>query len=119
MPGQPDAASTSASLGFVVERILAFRFDDLDLKLREEAQLVRVSERFRVIAIGLPVPPFPGFPLDPPLRSRFVARQVLRILEEEGLLCSSEAAGDNAEPPPSPPNFVKFCKICVKFRHFF
>ena len=54
----------------------AGRFDLLDEKLREEAKLVRVSERFRVIAIGLPVPPFPGFPLDPPLRSRFVARRM-------------------------------------------
>eukprot|EP00755_Sulcionema_specki_P015420 Sspe_Gene.9679::Locus_3257_Transcript_1_1_Confidence_1.000_Length_5642::g.9679::m.9679 len=33
--------------------------------------LVRVSPRFMVIAIGLPVPPFPGAPLDPPFRSRF------------------------------------------------
>jgi hypothetical protein len=34
-------------------------------------RLVRVSEDFRVIALGLPVPRFPGFALDPPLRSRF------------------------------------------------
>lgn len=40
--------------------------------------LVRVSERFRVIAIGVPSPPFPGNPLDPPLRSRFSARHVAR-----------------------------------------
>ena len=38
--------------------------------------LVRVSPRFRVIALGLPVPPFIGRPLDPPLRSRFQARSV-------------------------------------------
>eukprot|EP01065_Artemidia_motanka_P045422 TRINITY_DN667_c0_g1_i1.p1 TRINITY_DN667_c0_g1~~TRINITY_DN667_c0_g1_i1.p1 ORF type:complete len:1933 (+),score=528.40 TRINITY_DN667_c0_g1_i1:53-5800(+) len=36
--------------------------------------LVRVSPRFRVVALGLPVPPFAGAPLDPPLRSRFQAR---------------------------------------------
>jgi hypothetical protein len=30
-----------------------------------------VHEDFRVIATGLPVPAFAGFPLDPPLRSRF------------------------------------------------
>jgi von Willebrand factor A domain-containing protein 8 len=29
-----------------------------------------------VIALGLPVPEFPGFPLDPPLRSRFQSRYV-------------------------------------------
>ena len=34
-------------------------------------QLVRVSEDFRVIALGLPVPQYIGNPLDPPLRSRF------------------------------------------------
>lgn len=50
------------------------RFDGLGPELREKANLVRVSDNFRVIALGLPVPPFPGFPLDPPLRSRFVAR---------------------------------------------
>jgi len=39
-------------------------------------KLVRVSERFRVIALGLPVPKYPGNPLDPPLRSRFQARDI-------------------------------------------
>ncbi|KJE89891.1 hypothetical protein CAOG_008496 [Capsaspora owczarzaki ATCC 30864] len=39
-------------------------------------KLVRVSERFRVIALGLPVPRFQGNPLDPPLRSRFQGRDV-------------------------------------------
>jgi hypothetical protein len=34
-------------------------------------QLVRVHPRFRVVALGLPSPPYPGYPLDPPLRSRF------------------------------------------------
>ncbi|KAF8508458.1 AAA domain-containing protein [Hysterangium stoloniferum] len=29
---------------------------------------------FRVIALGVPVPPYKGFPLDPPFRSRFQAR---------------------------------------------
>jgi MoxR-like ATPase len=33
--------------------------------------LVRVSEKFRVIGITIPVPPYDGNPLDPPLRSRF------------------------------------------------
>lgn len=38
--------------------------------------LVRVSEDFRVIALGLPIPRYRGAPLDPPLRSRFQARNV-------------------------------------------
>ncbi|GMF11715.1 unnamed protein product [Phytophthora lilii] len=38
--------------------------------------LVRVHPDFRVIALGLPVPPYPGRTLDPPLRSRFQARNI-------------------------------------------
>jgi hypothetical protein len=46
-----------------------------ELGLSEEALaargLCRAHPDFMAIAIGLPVPPFPGRPLDPPLRSRF------------------------------------------------
>ena len=41
--------------------------------------LVRVSERFRVIALGLPVPHYRGNPLDPPLRSRFQGRDIRQL----------------------------------------
>lgn len=41
--------------------------------------LVRVSENFRVIALGLPVPKYRGAPLDPPLRSRFQARDITPV----------------------------------------
>lgn len=56
------------------------RYDHL-LKLYGEVQLkqmnlVRVHPNFKVIALGLPVPKFPGNPLDPPLRSRFQARDI-------------------------------------------
>ena len=37
---------------------------------------MRVDEKFRVIALGLPVPRYKGNPLDPPLRSRFQARDI-------------------------------------------
>ena len=46
----------------------------------ENSGLIRVDEFFRVIALGLPVPLFRGAPLDPPLRSRFQARQVSESL---------------------------------------
>lgn len=36
----------------------------------DERRIVRVHPDFRVIATGLPVPPFEGRTLDPPLRSR-------------------------------------------------
>ncbi|KAK2840347.1 hypothetical protein Q5P01_014087 [Channa striata] len=39
-------------------------------------KIVRVSEDFRVIALGLPVPKYKGNMLDPPLRSRFQARDI-------------------------------------------
>ncbi|KAJ8731178.1 hypothetical protein PYW07_004342 [Mythimna separata] len=42
-------------------------------------RLVRVDENFRVIALGLPVPRYSGQPLDPPLRSRFQARDVATV----------------------------------------
>ncbi|KAI8617008.1 AAA domain-containing protein [Chytriomyces sp. MP71] len=44
--------------------------------IRGRAQLVRTSERFIVIGLGLPVPKYEGHPLDPPLRSRFQARNI-------------------------------------------
>ncbi|XP_062831671.1 von Willebrand factor A domain-containing protein 8 isoform X2 [Anolis carolinensis] len=58
----------------------AERYDKL-LKEHDKAELdawriVRVSENFRVIALGLPIPRYLGNPLDPPLRSRFQARDV-------------------------------------------
>uniref|UniRef100_A0A1Y1MII6 von Willebrand factor A domain-containing protein 8 n=1 Tax=Photinus pyralis TaxID=7054 RepID=A0A1Y1MII6_PHOPY len=45
--------------------------DELDKR-----KLVRVDEHFRVIALGLPVPKYIGNPMDPPLRSRFQARDI-------------------------------------------
>ncbi|XP_076841646.1 von Willebrand factor A domain-containing protein 8 isoform X2 [Brachyhypopomus gauderio] len=45
----------------------------------DEWKIVRVSEDFRVIALGLPVPRYKGNPLDPPLRSRFQARDIYHL----------------------------------------
>ncbi|XP_036788326.2 von Willebrand factor A domain-containing protein 8 isoform X2 [Manis pentadactyla] len=55
----------------------AFYLDQDHTKTELDAwKIVRVSENFRVIALGLPVPRYPGNPLDPPLRSRFQARDI-------------------------------------------
>lgn len=57
----------------------AKQFDSLKFQenaLNLENKTVRVSERFLVIALGAPVPLYPGYPLDPPLRSRFQCRQI-------------------------------------------
>ncbi|CAH0398204.1 unnamed protein product [Chilo suppressalis] len=60
-------------------------------------RLVRVDENFRVIALGLPVPRYTGQPLDPPLRSRFQARDVATIGFGEHFSYLKEAA-PQAEP---------------------
>ncbi|TWW81216.1 von Willebrand factor A domain-containing protein 8 [Takifugu flavidus] len=58
----------------------ATRYDKLLQEHTKEVldswKIVRVSEDFRVIALGLPVPKYKGNPLDPPLRSRFQARHI-------------------------------------------
>ncbi|XP_049873594.1 von Willebrand factor A domain-containing protein 8 [Pectinophora gossypiella] len=55
-------------------------------------RLVRVDENFRVIALGLPVPRYSGQPLDPPLRSRFQARDVAAAGFGEHLTALKEEA---------------------------
>ena len=63
------------------------RYDNLLKVHGEEVMknlgLVRVSKDFRVIAIGLPVPKYRGSPLDPPLRSRFQAREITSLSYSE------------------------------------
>jgi len=59
----------------VVEFVLLLSQDHSKQEL-DDLKLVRVNERFRVLALGLPVPRYQGNPLDPPLRSRFQARDV-------------------------------------------
>ncbi|XP_044761445.1 von Willebrand factor A domain-containing protein 8 [Coccinella septempunctata] len=76
--------------------IPAHRYDELLEKYGEEEmnkwKLVRVDENFRVIAIGLPVPRYRGNPLDPPLRSRFQARDVNMFSYQEYLTAMKEVA---------------------------
>eukprot|EP00301_Raphidiophrys_heterophryoidea_P006912 c12743_g1_i1.p1 GENE.c12743_g1_i1~~c12743_g1_i1.p1 ORF type:complete len:1447 (+),score=378.72 c12743_g1_i1:119-4342(+) len=65
---------------------------DLTQETSLSKKLLRVSPQFLVIAIGLPVPPYIGMPLDPPLRSRFAAFPVpypltsdtLQMLQNDG-----------------------------------
>lgn len=42
----------------------------------EAKKIVSVSSQFLVIALGVAVPKYRGFPLDPPLRSRFQCRKI-------------------------------------------
>jgi MoxR-like ATPase len=48
-------------------------------------RLERVSENFQIVALGLPVPPYVGHALDPPLRSRFQGRVVDMPMDLMGL----------------------------------
>ncbi|XP_023163601.1 von Willebrand factor A domain-containing protein 8 isoform X2 [Drosophila hydei] len=63
------------------------RYDNL-LKTHSQQQLkswglLRVSEHFRIVAIGLPTHKYKGTPLDPPLRSRFQSRNILPYTFEQ------------------------------------
>ncbi|XP_030379165.1 von Willebrand factor A domain-containing protein 8 [Scaptodrosophila lebanonensis] len=66
------------------------RYDKL-LETHSKAQLdewglLRVSENFRVVALGLPTQKYKGTPLDPPLRSRFQSRNIAHYSYDELLL---------------------------------
>jgi hypothetical protein len=78
----------------------ASRYDSLSEAERAAARVVRVHPDFRVIALGVPVPPFPGNPLDPPLRSRFQARRIDRTPSQAliGSMQSSAETGREAIP---------------------
>ncbi|CAI2356267.1 unnamed protein product [Caenorhabditis sp. 36 PRJEB53466] len=52
------------------------KYDEATLK---KMGMERVSENFHVIALGLPVPRFPGNSLDPPFRSRFQCRNIQEL----------------------------------------
>ena len=63
-----------------------------------ERKLERVSEDFFVIALGVPVPPFKGYSLDPPFRSRFQCRCIApNSFEEIYEQCSAVAPLVDAE----------------------
>ena len=79
---------------FLVE---AARYDALRAKLPAEEfalkNLERVHQDFMIIALGLPVPAFPGAALDPPLRSRFQAR-TLGVLDAPARMRALNAAAE-------------------------
>ncbi|CAG8469528.1 17842_t:CDS:10 [Acaulospora morrowiae] len=63
------------------------RYDSLcktvEKSVMDDWKLVKVPERFIVMALGLPIPPYIGHPLDPPLRSRFQCRDVKQPIFED------------------------------------
>lgn len=106
--------------------VSADRYDNLlkdhSKEVLDEMGLLRVSNDFRVIALGLPIPKYRGSPLDPPLRSRFQARDIASLsygemlqemkdfspnAPEEGLkkLLSFGFAVSSSDSPASFPDF--------------
>ncbi|CAL8113760.1 unnamed protein product [Orchesella dallaii] len=80
-----------------------FRYDALLQEFGDEVlkswKLERVHQDFRIIALGLPVPTFKGNPLDPPLRSRFQARNIQSIERDEVLDVIHHTVGiDHSHP---------------------
>lgn len=78
-------------------------------KILDSWKLVRVSENFRVVALGLPVPPFKGNPLDPPFRSRFQARNVSTNFDDY------LPEIDSLSNVSSPKVFKNFLSACFAF----
>lgn len=58
------------------EKLRAFKADEAQRKNSSASRFIPVHPDFRVIATGVPVPPYRGYPLDPPFRSRFQARWI-------------------------------------------
>ncbi|GAA5826620.1 hypothetical protein JCM11251_002821 [Rhodosporidiobolus azoricus] len=52
------------------------RYDLMITNGEDTRGFIPTHPAFRVIALGCPVPPFPGLPIDPPFRSRFQSRYV-------------------------------------------
>ncbi len=58
------------------EKLEAFQREEGQNKQGNASRFIPVHPNFRVIATGVPVPPYRGYPLDPPFRSRFQARWI-------------------------------------------
>ncbi|KAI0372412.1 hypothetical protein BV20DRAFT_939833 [Pilatotrama ljubarskyi] len=82
------------------------RYALLDPDEPGSSAFIPAHKNFRVIAIAAPVPPYPGYPLDPPFRSRFQAR----FVDPLGSLLAL-ARGD--VPPPSARMYEKLRDIIL------
>ncbi|KAI0074593.1 hypothetical protein K474DRAFT_1709721 [Panus rudis PR-1116 ss-1] len=65
--------------------------------VRSGKRFVPAHQNFRVFAIAAPVPPYPGYPIDPPFRSRFQARFIDPIGSMLSLQKHSETKPDPTE----------------------
>ncbi|KAE9393793.1 hypothetical protein BT96DRAFT_958988 [Gymnopus androsaceus JB14] len=67
------------------------RYELLDEEDKKKKKFIPAHKNFRVIAIAAPVPPYPGYPLDPPFRSRFQAR----FIDPLGAMLALAAGGSS------------------------
>ncbi|THU86917.1 hypothetical protein K435DRAFT_804710 [Dendrothele bispora CBS 962.96] len=72
-----------------------------------DEKFIPAHKNFRVIAIAAPVPPYPGYPLDPPFRSRFQAR----FVDPVGALLT--LADSMSTPEDAGPLFLKLRDIIL------
>ncbi|KAH7915875.1 AAA domain-containing protein [Hygrophoropsis aurantiaca] len=72
---------------------------------------IPAHKAFRVIAIAAPVPPYPGYPLDPPFRSRFQAR----FIDPVGALLALSNSSPSAST--APPFFQKIRDIILSTQY--
>eukprot|EP00930_Biecheleria_cincta_P096896 TRINITY_DN88669_c0_g1_i1.p1 TRINITY_DN88669_c0_g1~~TRINITY_DN88669_c0_g1_i1.p1 ORF type:complete len:1490 (+),score=245.98 TRINITY_DN88669_c0_g1_i1:43-4470(+) len=70
-------------------------------------RLLPVSKDFLVVAIGLPVPKYPGSQLDPPLRSRFAGRTIHSLSPTDELALLQEVA------PSAPKDILQKLVGCI------
>lgn len=56
--------------------VSAARYDKMVQNGEDRTGFIPAHPDFRIIALGVPVPPYPGLPIDPPFRSRFQARYI-------------------------------------------
>ncbi|KAH9809964.1 AAA domain-containing protein [Melampsora americana] len=79
------------------------RYESLSRKGSLPSNFISASRSFQVICISLPVPPFTGYPLDPPFRSRFQARYIDSLGASLAL----------ASPFSSHPLWIKFKEVVM------
>ncbi len=79
-----------------------------------DKQFIPAHKNFRVVAIAAPVPPYTGYPIDPPFRSRFQAR----FMDPIGAMLSLSPpkhpkTGDGKDDTVLPPLFDKLRSIIL------
>ncbi len=87
------------------------RFFLLDSTVKDDSgkRFIPAHKNFRVVAIAAPVPPYTGYPIDPPFRSRFQAR----FVDPVGALISLSSSGPELSDPNSSKLYSKLQEIIL------